>query len=264
MKFWKYSGAGNDFILFEAKNKSFFPAQLLSKLCDRRFGIGADGVLFIDTDHSENDFSMNYINADGGEVEMCGNGARSCVHWFASQSPKKVVEFSTQSGNRYKGRLPSDDLAEVTMNELSEACIINIKDFYDVEESAYLNTGVPHSIFLLKDEQDINSPEWMAKAPSVRNDSRFKNGCNVNFVKVLSDRVVQIRTFERGVEAETMACGTGTVAAARLLKEKYGWHKILFEALGGKLEVRFEAEDCWLAGPVKQVFTGDLKLDTWK
>lgn len=263
MKFWKYSGAGNDFVLFEAKERAAFTPELLAQLCDRRFGVGADGVLFVSTSkQGPVDFVMNYLNADGNEVGMCGNGARACVHWFTTQYQCTETTFETATGARYHGRLLGNGRAEVSMNEFRDYNQIPLQDIFS-GESAYLDTGVPHCVFILSEDQDIGDEGWMKMAPQVRNDARFAQGTNVNFVKVLGEKIVSARTYERGVEGETLACGTGAVAIARHLRQTKGWQKTALYVPGGILEARFEADDCWLAGPIIQVFSGELNLENW-
>src|SRR5690606_3687885 len=209
---------------------------------------------------STSEFKMNYLNADGGEVEMCGNGARACVHWFCTQNNIQNANFTTATGASYKGNLLGPELAEVTMNELKDENAIDVADFITVQTSYYVNTGVPHTVLLLKDDQQLESTNWMERAPGIRNDKRFASGCNVNFVKEIGLGKIAMRTFERGVEAETLACGTGAVAAARLLKKLKGWNEIEIQVPGGTLVARFRSEDCWLSGPINQVFLGNINL----
>ncbi len=259
MKFWKYCAAGNDFILFDQIPKGFDQVDL-SRLCDRKFGIGADGILIVNQLEGDTDFKMIYFNSDGGEVEMCGNGARSCAHWYFDKFQKKTVNFKTFSNARYQAKLIRQDYAEVTMNEFKDFNLIDVSDFYPSNQSLYMNTGVPHTIILLKQDEDIDTIHWMESAAQIRNDKRFKNGTNVNFVKILRDGAVALRTYERGVEGETLACGTGAVAVARFLKDKFSWTEIQLEVAGGVLGVRFEQSNCWLAGPVVNVFQGEIAV----
>ncbi len=262
MKFWKYSGAGNDFILFAQLNEKIERIDL-AKLCDRKFGIGADGVLFVKKLESDPDFQMIYFNADGGEVEMCGNGARSCAHWFGHQFNKSKMKFLTSSKSKYQAELMKDDSVKVTMNELKDVAAIAVEDFYPTNDSLYLNTGVPHTVIILNQEDDINAQKWMQDAPRLRADKRFEKGCNINFVKVMRDGEIRLRTFERGVEAETLACGTGAVAAARFLNQKYDWKNITIHVAGGVLSAEFIADQCWLAGPAQNVFEGEVNLENF-
>ena len=260
MKFWKYSGAGNDFILFHGDGHSLPSTNLIQKLCDRKFGIGADGVLWINTKLDKHDFKMTYFNADGGEVEMCGNGARASVHWYCSSFNETEARFVTNHAETYRAKLLAPDLATVTMNTNKDANKIDISDLIKCQESFYINTGVPHCVFVLSDDQDIYSDKWMQLAPQVRRDQRFERGSNINFAKVVAPGSLVVRTFERGVEAETLACGTGAVAVARLMNQKHGWQKIKIKVGGGDLEASFEQTDCWLAGPIVQVFNGEIDV----
>ncbi|MBH46735.1 MAG: diaminopimelate epimerase [Halobacteriovorax sp.] len=260
MKFWKYSGAGNDFILFHGAGSCTLDNKLIQKLCDRKFGVGADGVLWINTEIKDHDFKMTYFNADGGEVEMCGNGARACVHWYCSRFNKKDTAFITNHAETYQGKLLADQLASVTMNTYRDADAIKVSDLIEAKESFYVNTGVPHAVFMLDDKQDIQSNDWMKLAPVARADSRFTKGCNINFAKLMAPASVIVRTYERGVEAETLACGTGAVAVARFLNQKHGWNKIKIKVAGGDLEATFDESDCWLAGPIVQVFNGEVDI----
>lgn len=258
MEFWKYSGAGNDFILFDGSVRERFPPELLKRLCDRRNGIGADGVLFVSKLGGDLDFAMNYLNADGGEVEMCGNGARACVHWFATTHKKTSVSFETSTKNIYRGNLLASERAEVTMNECFDENIIDVSDFFSVKASCYMNTGVPHAVFILKDDQSLDAQMWMDNAPRVRNDERFERGCNVNFAKVLPDGRISLRTYERGVEGETLACGTGAMAVARFLNKELNQDQFTILVGGGVLKARVEKENWWLEGPIVQVFKGKI------
>ncbi len=259
MKFWKYCAAGNDFILLDHR-----PSNLdlidIAKLCDRRFGIGADGLLIVDQSTESLDFKMTYFNADGGEVEMCGNGARSCAHWYYLQTKKTQMEFVTNKGSIYQAKYISEGKAEVSMDELSDEEMIKTNDFYPHLESIYMNTGVPHTVVLLNKEDDLEDFRWMADAPNLRADKRFSKGCNINFIQLVNTNEINLRTFERGVEAETLACGTGAVAAARFMNKKLGLKKIKINARGGLLEVNFIDGKCWLAGPVQNTYIGDISL----
>jgi len=260
MNFWKYSGAGNDFVVFDGAMREKLTPKLVNALCDRRNGIGADGLLCISEEGGEVNFKMNYFNADGCEVEMCGNGARACVHWFCVQKNLTSVTFKTANNSVYRGKLLDQNRAEVTMNECSQIGQIRINDFFDVQETLYLNTGVPHAVFLLRDDQDLEDDQWIGNAPKVRFDKRFAKGVNVNFAKKINQSSLVLRTYERGVEGETLACGTGAMALARMLHQMSGEVQFEIHVRGGILRARFDEHDWWLSGPITEVFNGRIDL----
>ncbi len=261
LKFYKYHGAGNDFIIVDNRNKEFITSKKTIKtLCDRHFGIGADGLMTLEND-TTNDFSMHYFNADGKEGTMCGNGGRCIVH-FAKKIgviEQNQTVFSAIDGV-HKAEFISDDIVKLKMNN------IDIQKIESTPEGFFLDTGSPH---LVRFEDDIDSIDVLSKGRKLRYSKRFKkiNGVNVNFVEI-SNGYLKMRTYERGVEAETLACGTGSVAVALVLavNVKNVRIPIKINALGGNLKVYLDNKhdsfrNIWLEGPVKFVFSTQININ---
>ncbi len=269
MKFYKYQACGNDFIVLDNRT----PHDLLEEqkrranLCSRTLGIGADGILCLENSETS-DYTMRYYNADGNEVGMCGNGARTLAQ-FASRIlniPLKndTYVFKTQNGV-YSCRFPSHDSPHIHMTEISDFKAIKTEDLIKESlSSSYINTGVPHCLFFLpKDELTNFDVETFGR--KVRYEKRFSEGVNSNFVSEVSEGHLKIRTYERGVEGETLSCGTGAVAASIAYKEqtKKILNLIQVESEGGILSVSFDHAGIWLSGPVKKVFEGQIELESF-
>lgn len=258
IKFHKYQGTGNDFVMIDNR-QGFFPknnVQLIEKLCDRRFGIGADGLILLEND-AETDFRMVYYNSDGNESSMCGNGGR-CLVAFAKSL--EVVGFSTTF-------IATDGLHHATVLEDGKVSL-QMKDVYDVNitnEYVFLNTGSPHHVTLVN---DIEHYDVKTNGASIRySDLYGKAGSNVNFVHQLSDNHFRLRTYERGVEDETLSCGTGATATAIAMHAigKTNSNVVDLEVQGGKLKVSFEKtdrgfENVFLEGPATFVFEGSIEV----
>lgn len=263
--FFKYQGAGNDFILLDHREKQFnkiLEPKLIAHLCHRHFGIGADGLILLEMDQGV-DFVMKYFNSDGEEGSMCGNGGR-CIVAFANDLGIANVEgnFKAADGiHQYK---------VLDNNEFS----ISIKDVLEVEVRSsgyFLNTGSPHWVEFV---DDLNQIDIYNKGKMIRHDVSFgKGGTNVNFLCDTTEGL-EIATFERGVEAETLACGTGVTASAIAYYIKNGWKvddfEVSLQAKGGLLHVNFKPNhdstiptftDIWLTGPAIKVFKGEIQLD---
>ena len=257
LHFYKYQGAGNDFIMVDNRNLSFpkINTHLINKLCDRRFGIGADGLILLEPSKNE-DFTMVYFNADGNEGSMCGNGGR-CIVAFAKQLGiiTDRTTFNAVDGLHYA--TIANEIVSLKMIDVSE---IKVTDSY-----VFLNTGSPHHVLFSKNIAKINVKESGAK---IRYGSPyFKEGSNVNFAEQISDDSFKVRTYERGVEDETLACGTGVtaVAIAANKSNKTIANSINLEVLGGKLEVSFIREgnsykNVFLKGPAQFVFEGNISI----
>ncbi len=258
MNFYKYQGAGNDFIIIDNRDFKFNRADngLVAGLCDRRFGIGADGLMLLQT-HTGYDFEMVYYNSDGNESTMCGNGGR-CIVAFAHTLGlvKEKAHFVAIDGE-HEAFVKSDLIC------------LKMKDVCDVELNAdysFLNTGSPHYVAFIDDVVSYNVAE---EGKRIRNNSRFKSdGTNVNFIEK-QDKVLFVRTYERGVEAETYSCGTGVTAAALVAAIKNISTTKDFcdiKTLGGNLKVKFKKHsdnsftDVWLEGPAKFVFSGEITV----
>ncbi len=267
--FYKLQGAGNDFILIDNRQNYFtgIEESVFKNLCNRRFGIGADGLMLIDF-HEPSFFLLKYFNLDGRSGEMCGNGARCAVffmHLLHSAYKKFGFEISQKF---YRGEVTGKNKVKIIWSFKPEVQTIEESDLNiptEFDNALLVNSGVPHLILVLKDELDsYNVKKW---GNHFRNHEFFApKGTNVNFLKFIGDKIY-IRTFERGIEGETLACGTGAVAAA--IAGKY-WNKINFPveiaARGGilKIGVDDKEESLWMEGPVRKVFTGILNLKDYE
>lgn len=259
LRFYKYHGNGNDFILIDNRDEVIknLPKQVVKKLCHRRFGIGADGLILMNRS-KEYDFEMQYYNSDGGESTMCGNGGR-CMVQFAGDLGmiKNKTRFLAIDG-AHDGIIGADRSISIKM--------IDVKSFVKKNSDYVINTGSPHYVKFVSDVNRINVP---AEGKEIRNENEFvKEGINVNFVEEKNDRL-KVRTYERGVEDETLSCGTGVVAAALISSVKQekieGRQTVNLTTQGGNFEVSFLKKnegfsDIWLKGGVEFVFEGDVDL----
>ena len=264
--FLKYVGCGNDFILLDNRLNSIphSPAWI-KKLCLRSLGVGADGVILLESS-SFADFKMRIFNADGSEAEMCGNGAR-CLMKFIHELGFKNPTYNIQTLQSQITLTLQGEKVQVEMPLLKN---VEWDITLEVEHSDYkldfLNTGVPHAVLIVK---DLHSPHWMLVAKQIRNHSFFSpHGTNVNLARLDQEGKVEVRTYERGVEGETLACGTGATAAALVFAKR---HSLLSPvtvktASGEELEVFFTKEGetikkIILSGPAICTFRGELHLD---
>lgn len=261
INFTKFNATGNDFVVIDNRTQIYKAEDkaLWAKLCSLKSGIGADGVLLLEKSEKV-DFKMRYINADGGEVEMCGNGARA-ITAFANEvldAKKEVYKFETMNGV-YECALDPVYGYRLKMTELYDIDKINLHDLdskLNAKKSLYMNTGVPHAVFEI--EKILDYPV-NAFGKDVRYDARFPKGSNANFFEVISPKHIRIRTYERGVENETLSCGTGATATALAAAKFYGWNEeVVLETLGGRLAVKFSSDlkDIYLCGKVEKIFTG--------
>ncbi|CAN5845805.1 diaminopimelate epimerase [soil metagenome] len=256
--FYKYEGTGNDFILFDDRENSFdaFNVKLIAHLCDRRFGIGADGLMLLRNKQGY-DFEMVYFNSDGNASSMCGNGGR-CISRFAldiGAIKKHEITFLAVDGEHKS--IIGPETVKLKMNDVSE--IEKGKDFF------YMNTGSPHYVTFNNKGRVM---DVVTEGKNIRNSDRFvKEGTNVNFV-ALDNGAIFVRTYERGVEDETLSCGTGVTAcalAAALEGVASTNEKCLVSTRGGNLSVHFKREgndftNVWLEGPATFVFKGEIEL----
>jgi diaminopimelate epimerase len=260
VNFCKYEGAGNDFILVDDRKRDFPSTRydLVKHLCDRRFGIGADGLMLLQS-LKDYDFSMVYYNADGNEGSMCGNGGR-CIAAFSGTLgiTGDKARFMAVDGE-HQAELISPDYVRLNMQN-----VISVEtgpDYY------VLDTGSPHYVTFLS---SIESTDVLAEGRKIRYSGRFRDkGINVNYVEDRGDHIV-VRTYERGVENETLACGTGVVAAVicSALRKKHdnNSYSMPVKVSGGLLKVSYSVHDgrftdIWLEGPATFVFEGKIEID---
>lgn len=254
--FYKYQGAGNDFVILDNRNKTYsLTTEQINFLCDRRFGIGADGLMLLETAEGY-DFRMVYYNADGNESTMCGNGGR-CIAAFA--------QHLSVAGNQ-QSFIAIDGPHEALIRD-NGIVSLQMQDIDVIEfgsDAAILNTGSPHYVSF---DEDIDVLDIFTEGRNIRNADRFQpKGINVNFVERTASGL-RIRTYERGVEDETLACGTGVTAAAiASVGEATGHFEIAVSARGGDLSVQFDktgaqtVRNVWLTGPAQAVFAGTIDL----
>ena len=253
IEFYKYQGTGNDFIMIDDRDKEFdlTDNDLIAALCERRMGIGADGLILL-REHDTLDFEMIYFNADGKQSSMCGNGGR-CIISFAQML--EMIEDETTFmaiDGEHKGRL-MDDSIYLQMQD--------VKKIEGVGDGLVLNTGSPHYIEMV---DDLDNLDVNKEGRKIRNSAAFKKeGINVNFV--LDANELQVRTYERGVEAETLSCGTGVVATAIAMHYANCIEETLMnvKTKGGELTVSFEEfnggyRNIWLSGEASMVFAGEF------
>ncbi len=255
--FYKYQGTGNDFIVFDNRNDSFPKNNkvLIKNLCHRKFGIGADGLLLLESS-KEFDFKMVYFNADGNEGTMCGNGGR-CIVSFAKKL--KIIDSETSFE-------AIDGIHQATIyNDKVSLEMSNVNSIEDHKNYIFLNTGSPHHVEFLDDISTINV---LKKGKEIRYGSPyFEKGTNVNFVQQIKPDTYKVRTYERGVENETLSCGTGVtaVAIAADYSQRSNSKNIKLQTIGGDLEVSFQNDKnsyrhITLKGPATFVFKGSVEI----
>ncbi len=258
-EFYKYQGTGNDFIMIDDRS-AVFPAAdsaFIAQLCDRRFGVGADGLILIQT-ATDSDFTMLYFNADGREGSLCGNGAR-CTVAFARQLG--IINSKTifrAADGLHHAEILSDATIAIHMADVNEVRIEN--------DYVFMDTGSPHHVTLVEGLADY---PVVSRGRSIRHGAPYNEaGTNVNFVEQLTSSECSIRTYERGVEDETLSCGTGATAVALALHalDKTTLHQLKINVPGGQLSVRFVPTkqgytDIHLMGPAAFVFQGEI---LWK
>ena len=255
--FYKYHGTGNDFILIDnreqlidSKNKNLF-----AKLCDRHFGVGADGLILLEQS-KEYDFYMRYYNADGLEASMCGNGGR-CVVAFAKKL--NIIQNKTQF-EAIDGVHTATIASDIVSLQMSDVAKVETH-----ESHCFLNTGSPHHVSII---DGLDTFPVVAKGREIRYAAPYyETGSNVNFVEQTTPNSFKVRTYERGVENETLSCGTGVTAVAiAMFAQKKTTSKIItLETLGGNLEVSFKTtkglySSIFLKGTATFVFDGSLEI----
>jgi diaminopimelate epimerase len=265
LHFSKYEGTGNDFIIVDNRDKIFDAKNfsMIQKLCNRRFGIGADGLLLLNRSEKYN-YNMEYFNADGKPGSMCGNGGR-CLAAFARRAGIITAEavFDAIDGIHY-ATIKKFDVKN--FNAIVKLKMNDVKNIERGEGFFYLNTGSPHYV---KFVEDPDKTDVIAEGKKIRNNDRFREqGTNVNFITVKNDKIY-IRTYERGVENETLSCGTGAVASVLAVADK-GLLNEKAEGLlitkGGNLTVHFEKkeggfENVFLEGAATFVYDGKIEIE---
>lgn len=259
IQFHKYQGTGNDFIIIDNRDARFssLSPELVKFLCDRRFGIGADGLMLLNL-NQDFDFEMVYFNSDGKEGSMCGNGGRCLVKFAHERGIRRSVYRFVASDGPHDAEMEDDGTVSLRMkdvNIISE----NRGDFI-------LDTGSPHYVRLVNNVAEM---DVFQKGQEIRyNESYKKNGINVNFVSFKEDDEIMVRTYERGVENETLSCGTGVTAAALVCyHNEKGFNEVTVHTRGGKLSVEYDRiddnnyTDIWLCGPALKVFEGVVEID---
>lgn len=254
--FYKYQGTGNDFVLVDNRNLALprNNTSLYKQICDRRFGIGADGFIMVQNKEGY-DFEMVYFNSDGNESSMCGNGGR-CITMFAKQLG--IIE-----NKAHFLAIDGDHDATIDDNGWVSLKMIDVDKVEAIEDDFYINTGSPHYIRFIN--SDINKMLLVETAQGIRYNDRFSvEGTNVNIVQA-KDNVLNVRTYERGVENETLSCGTGVTAVALAAFAHQPEGKNIVQPIstpGGKLQITFDKtgtntyENIWLQGPAQFVFQG--------
>jgi diaminopimelate epimerase len=254
--FFKYHGTGNDFILLDNRDNRLdgLDATTIKQWCDRHRGIGADGLMFLNASDTH-DFHMVYFNADGQESTMCGNGGR-CIVRFAEDLGihRERYQFTAIDGLHHAERL-SDGNIRLKLNASNAPTPFN--------QDWIIHTGSPHLVCLVDDVEKIDVKKSGA---TIRYNEPFAEaGINVNFVQVIHPNLLKVRTYERGVEDETLSCGTGVTAAALSFQTfEPGPHQIDVESPGGSLRIDFIREpnggfsEVWLTGPAVFVFRGEI------
>ncbi|MEA1878609.1 MAG: diaminopimelate epimerase [Bacteroidota bacterium] len=257
LRFQKWQATGNDFVIIDNRNGILtdLSSEWISRICNRNFGVGADGFMFIQN-HPELDFEMKYYNADGLEAEMCGNGARSIIGFVKNL---RIIDNSTTFqaiDGVHQGWVLRPDYYRIKM--------VDVDEIIENEKGISLNTGVPHLVIFTEapDQTDV-----FQLGKEIRYSKEFApKGSNVNFSNY-SDNILRMRTYERGVENETLSCGTGAVASAIATEYLNNYGKSTYEVQvpGGKLKVSFERtnknhfQEIYLEGEAKMVFEGNIK-----
>ena len=255
VKFTKYQGTGNDFVIIDLTKDEFkFSVNQIKKICDRKYGIGADGLILI-SNHNRVSFEMKFFNPDGS-ASFCGNGSRCAVlYCFHQGIVQSNCSFITNDGI-HQGQVLEDENIKISIKSPVLVDKLTNGDFE-------VNTGSPHYVQIAN---SIDNIDFQKHCKSIRNnDKYFQNGINVNLVKV-EDDFLDMRTYERGVEDETLSCGSGVTATALAIAYENKIENSLFvETRGGKLKVNFDRtennfEKVFLTGPAKFVFSGDYDL----
>ncbi len=257
LTFFKYQGTGNDFIMIDNRDLKLSKnnTKIIRRLCDRKFGIGADGLICLEKpEKDEDDFKMVYFNSDGNESSMCGNGGR-CLVAFA-----KFLGIITDNARFTAIDGPHE--AKIGKGTVSLK-MQDVKEISVKEDHLFLDTGSPHHVIF---SENINKKDVQREGAAIRYSEKYTpGGTNVNFVESIGENSFSVRTYERGVEDETLSCGTGVtaVALAAHASGKTKAEKVKLITPGGELKVNFKNNngsytEIWLSGPAEYVFKGEI------
>jgi diaminopimelate epimerase len=258
LHFYKYQGTGNDFVILDNRKGEYagLTTGQINFICDRRFGIGADGLMLLN-EKPGYDFEMKYYNADGRESSMCGNGGRCLVKFAYHMGIRKNVYRFMAVDGEHEAEIDADGTVSLKMVDVHQ-----IKEYHG---DYILNTGSPHYVKVVSDVAEL---DVFKEGREIRNSNNFaKEGINVNFVQQKSEHEIIVRTYERGVEDETWSCGTGVTAAAlACYHNENGYNDVTVHTKGGKLVVEYDRLDednyknIFLCGPAQKVFEGDVEI----
>jgi len=256
--FHKFQGTGNDFIILDNREKNYdtLTEAHVRFLCNRKFGIGADGLMLLNN-KAGFDFEMIYYNADGHLSSMCGNGSRCLVRFAANTGIHKYTYSFLAVDGPHEAEIDNNNIIRVKMQD------VNAVEIH--QGHSLLDTGSPHFV---KITNDVDMIDVVETGRNIRNSKPFeKNGINVNFVEIIDTDRIFVRTYERGVEDETLSCGTGVTAAALLSAHNdKGFNRVEVKTPGGPLSVEYNKindthfENIWLCGPAEFVFSGQIEL----
>jgi diaminopimelate epimerase len=258
IEFFKYQGTGNDFIILDNRDHQYdrLDAAQVKQLCHRRFGIGADGLMLLCA-HDKLDFEMVYYNADGNQSTMCGNGGRCLVKFAKNQGMYKVTYHFMAVDGPHEADIDIHNIVRLKMQDVQQV------EYHTGH--AILNTGSPHFVKFASNVEDIDVLET---GREIRYSKHFeKEGINVDFVETTHEDGIFVRTYERGVEDETLSCGTGVTASALMnAHNDRGFNRVEVKTPGGNLSVEYNKideehfENIWLCGPAEFVFKGTIDI----
>lgn len=256
--FHKYQGTGNDFVILDNRSGEYneLSEKQRKRLCDRRFGIGGDGLILL-VNKPGYDFEMVYFNSDGKSSSMCGNGGRCMVKFAHNIGIHKYTYLFLATDGAHEAEVDNSGIIRLKMQDITEV--------QEYGSHAILNTGSPHFVKFVGDVSNINVVE---DGREIRNSKAYRSeGINVNFVENIGDDRIFVRTYERGVEDETLSCGTGVTAAAIVSAHNdNGFNRVEVKTIGGNLSVEYTKindhhyENVWLCGHAELVYTGEIEI----
>jgi diaminopimelate epimerase len=259
LDFFKYQGTGNDFVILDNRQNEYpsLNTEQIRRICDRRFGVGADGLMLLNLKDGY-DFEMKYYNSDGRESSMCGNGGRCLVKFAYHQGIRKPVYHFIAADGEHEAEIDDDGTVSLKMKDVDEIKLLN--------GDALLDTGSPHYVKIVSDVMEY---DVFRKGKEIRYNATFAaNGVNVNFVEQTDEDKIIVSTYERGVEDETLSCGTGVTASALVCyHHETGFNNVYVTTKGGRLSVEFDRykdgsyKNIWLCGPATKVYTGEITID---